>query len=224
MVLSNGEPISGRGGQGSEQAMLAKVMSMTLNPIFGAGLLSRLIASGYILNMSVVSSLLSISQAQFAGLASKLKHWPDAKKSCRSHPQGSLAWTPAAYLNHDTISSRTLFKALPIDSTVRLTLLSIVLTLLVEGLEIQSFSYHPALFLVTGPVFFLCLPYFSQSALRGGVVIRLAVSRFDWRPSFSSSSIEYRALSLALRLQVIAILQGLQGSQGKKASVKTFDC
>eukprot|EP00983_Pelagomonas_calceolata_P037556 1136394-Pelagomonas_calceolata.AAC.1 len=45
----------------------------------------------------------------------------------------------------------------------------IVLTLLVvEGLELQSFSFHPALFLVAGPVFFLCLPYFSQSELRGG--------------------------------------------------------
>eukprot|EP00983_Pelagomonas_calceolata_P084727 1156413-Pelagomonas_calceolata.AAC.1 len=40
-----------------------------------------------------------------------------------------------------------------------------------EGLELLSFSYHPALFLVAGPVFFLCLPYFSQSALCGGVVI-----------------------------------------------------
>eukprot|EP00983_Pelagomonas_calceolata_P071739 1151385-Pelagomonas_calceolata.AAC.3 len=36
-----------------------------------------------------------------------------------------------------------------------------------EGLEIQSFSYHPALFLVAGPIFFLCLPCFSQSELRG---------------------------------------------------------
>eukprot|EP00983_Pelagomonas_calceolata_P002512 84570-Pelagomonas_calceolata.AAC.1 len=46
----------------------------------------------------------------------------------------------------------------------------IVLTLLVvEGLDFQSFSYHPALFLVVGPVFFPCLPYFSQPALRGGV-------------------------------------------------------
>eukprot|EP00983_Pelagomonas_calceolata_P113048 1159947-Pelagomonas_calceolata.AAC.5 len=34
-----------------------------------------------------------------------------------------------------------------------------VLTLLaVKGLELQSFSYHPALLLVAGPVFFLCLP------------------------------------------------------------------
>eukprot|EP00983_Pelagomonas_calceolata_P046251 1140073-Pelagomonas_calceolata.AAC.1 len=45
-------------------------------------------------------------------------------------------------------------------------------TLLVEGLELQSSSYNPALFLVAGPVFFLCLPYFSQSELCGGVVIR----------------------------------------------------
>eukprot|EP00983_Pelagomonas_calceolata_P047689 1140754-Pelagomonas_calceolata.AAC.4 len=36
-----------------------------------------------------------------------------------------------------------------------------VLTLLIEGLEFQSFSYHPDLFLVAGPVFFLCLPCFS---------------------------------------------------------------
>eukprot|EP00983_Pelagomonas_calceolata_P042906 1138703-Pelagomonas_calceolata.AAC.5 len=51
--------------------------------------------------------------------------------------------------------------------------LKAVLTLLVvEGLELQSFSYHPALFLIARPVFFLCLPYFSQSELRGGVVIR----------------------------------------------------
>eukprot|EP00983_Pelagomonas_calceolata_P119069 1160566-Pelagomonas_calceolata.AAC.1 len=35
--------------------------------------------------------------------------------------------------------------------------------LVVEGLELQSFSYHLALFLVAGPVFFLCLPCFSQS-------------------------------------------------------------
>eukprot|EP00983_Pelagomonas_calceolata_P037166 1136223-Pelagomonas_calceolata.AAC.1 len=46
-----------------------------------------------------------------------------------------------------------------------------VLTLLVVGLELRSFSYHPALFLVAGPVFFLFLPYFSQSELCGGVVI-----------------------------------------------------
>eukprot|EP00983_Pelagomonas_calceolata_P034232 1072329-Pelagomonas_calceolata.AAC.3 len=44
-----------------------------------------------------------------------------------------------------------------------------------HGLEIQSFSYHPALLLIaaqkTGPglVLFLCLPYFSRSELRGGV-------------------------------------------------------
>eukprot|EP00983_Pelagomonas_calceolata_P115601 1160217-Pelagomonas_calceolata.AAC.20 len=31
---------------------------------------------------------------------------------------------------------------------------------------------HPAFFLVAGPVFFLCLPCFSQSELRGGWVIR----------------------------------------------------
>eukprot|EP00983_Pelagomonas_calceolata_P121836 1160839-Pelagomonas_calceolata.AAC.8 len=44
-----------------------------------------------------------------------------------------------------------------------------VLTLLaVEGLELQSFSYHPAFFLVAGPVFFLSLPYFFQSKHRGG--------------------------------------------------------
>eukprot|EP00983_Pelagomonas_calceolata_P042728 1138629-Pelagomonas_calceolata.AAC.4 len=48
-----------------------------------------------------------------------------------------------------------------------------VLTLLVvEGLGHQSFSYHPALFLVAGPVFSLCLPYFSQSALYGAAVIQ----------------------------------------------------
>eukprot|EP00983_Pelagomonas_calceolata_P048637 1141145-Pelagomonas_calceolata.AAC.1 len=52
-----------------------------------------------------------------------------------------------------------------------------VLTVLVEGLELQSFSYHPALFLVAGSVSFLCLPYFSQSELRGGVVIRSRVTR-----------------------------------------------
>eukprot|EP00983_Pelagomonas_calceolata_P008962 291466-Pelagomonas_calceolata.AAC.1 len=39
----------------------------------------------------------------------------------------------------------------------------------VEGLELQSFSHHPALFLDAKPVFFLCLPYFFQSELRGGV-------------------------------------------------------
>eukprot|EP00983_Pelagomonas_calceolata_P111890 1159829-Pelagomonas_calceolata.AAC.3 len=44
--------------------------------------------------------------------------------------------------------------------------------LVVEGLELQSFSYHPALILVAGPVFSLCLPCFSQSELRGGAVIR----------------------------------------------------
>eukprot|EP00983_Pelagomonas_calceolata_P074121 1152418-Pelagomonas_calceolata.AAC.5 len=40
--------------------------------------------------------------------------------------------------------------------------------------SLQSFIYHPALFLVAGPVSFFCLrlPYFSQSELRGGVVIR----------------------------------------------------
>eukprot|EP00983_Pelagomonas_calceolata_P076701 1153532-Pelagomonas_calceolata.AAC.11 len=44
-----------------------------------------------------------------------------------------------------------------------------VLTLLAaEGLELQSFSYHPALFLDAGLVFFLCLPYFTQSELSGG--------------------------------------------------------
>eukprot|EP00983_Pelagomonas_calceolata_P114779 1160127-Pelagomonas_calceolata.AAC.12 len=47
-----------------------------------------------------------------------------------------------------------------------------VLTLLVaEDLELQSFSYHLALCLVAGPVFFLCLPYFSQSELCGGEII-----------------------------------------------------
>eukprot|EP00983_Pelagomonas_calceolata_P060024 1146196-Pelagomonas_calceolata.AAC.2 len=35
---------------------------------------------------------------------------------------------------------------------------------------------HPASFLVAGPVFFLCLPYFSQSKLRGGVVIQKITS------------------------------------------------
>eukprot|EP00983_Pelagomonas_calceolata_P106412 1159229-Pelagomonas_calceolata.AAC.6 len=40
------------------------------------------------------------------------------------------------------------------------------------GLELQSFSYQLALFIVAGPVFALCLPYFSQSELRGGVVIQ----------------------------------------------------
>eukprot|EP00983_Pelagomonas_calceolata_P058016 1145328-Pelagomonas_calceolata.AAC.1 len=44
--------------------------------------------------------------------------------------------------------------------------------LVVKGLELQSFSYHPALFLVAGPVFFLCLPCLSQSELGGGEVIR----------------------------------------------------
>eukprot|EP00983_Pelagomonas_calceolata_P077137 1153747-Pelagomonas_calceolata.AAC.1 len=48
-----------------------------------------------------------------------------------------------------------------------------MLTLLaVEGLELQSFSYHLVLFLLAGPIFFLCLPCFSQSELRGGEVIR----------------------------------------------------
>eukprot|EP00983_Pelagomonas_calceolata_P061329 1146797-Pelagomonas_calceolata.AAC.1 len=47
-----------------------------------------------------------------------------------------------------------------------------VLTQLFEGLELQSFSYHLALFLIAGPVFFLCLPYFSHSELRGGEVIQ----------------------------------------------------
>eukprot|EP00983_Pelagomonas_calceolata_P046972 1140406-Pelagomonas_calceolata.AAC.16 len=44
---------------------------------------------------------------------------------------------------------------------------------MLEGLVTSSsvLSYHPALFLVAGPVFFLCLPYFSHSELRGGVVI-----------------------------------------------------
>eukprot|EP00983_Pelagomonas_calceolata_P064949 1148378-Pelagomonas_calceolata.AAC.3 len=49
---------------------------------------------------------------------------------------------------------------------------AITLTLLaVEGLELQSFSHHPALFLVAGPVFSLCLPCFSQSELHDGWVI-----------------------------------------------------
>eukprot|EP00983_Pelagomonas_calceolata_P074222 1152461-Pelagomonas_calceolata.AAC.1 len=43
-----------------------------------------------------------------------------------------------------------------------------LLMLVVEGLELQSFSYHPALFLVAGPVFFLCLLCFFQSELRSG--------------------------------------------------------
>eukprot|EP00983_Pelagomonas_calceolata_P117645 1160433-Pelagomonas_calceolata.AAC.1 len=47
-------------------------------------------------------------------------------------------------------------------------------TLLVDGLELQPFSYHIHLFLVDGPVFFLCLSCFSQSELRG-VVIRQKV-------------------------------------------------
>eukprot|EP00983_Pelagomonas_calceolata_P127378 1161397-Pelagomonas_calceolata.AAC.3 len=38
----------------------------------------------------------------------------------------------------------------------------------VRGKRLQSFSYHLALFLVAGPVFFLRLPYFSQSELRDG--------------------------------------------------------
>eukprot|EP00983_Pelagomonas_calceolata_P042307 1138443-Pelagomonas_calceolata.AAC.7 len=50
----------------------------------------------------------------------------------------------------------------------RLTMLTL---LVVEGLELQSFSYRLALFLVAGSVFFLCLPCFSQSELRGGEVI-----------------------------------------------------
>eukprot|EP00983_Pelagomonas_calceolata_P049753 1141653-Pelagomonas_calceolata.AAC.3 len=52
------------------------------------------------------------------------------------------------------------------------TLAGAVLTLLVvEDLELRSFSYHPALSLIAGPVFFLCLLYLSQSELRGGVVL-----------------------------------------------------
>eukprot|EP00983_Pelagomonas_calceolata_P068088 1149759-Pelagomonas_calceolata.AAC.6 len=47
----------------------------------------------------------------------------------------------------------------------RLTVLTL---LVVEGLELQSTSHHPALLLVAAPVFFLCLPCFSQSELRGG--------------------------------------------------------
>eukprot|EP00983_Pelagomonas_calceolata_P064246 1148044-Pelagomonas_calceolata.AAC.6 len=50
--------------------------------------------------------------------------------------------------------------------------LTVLTPLVVEGLELQSFSYHLALFLVAGPVFFLCLPWFSQSELRGGEVTR----------------------------------------------------
>eukprot|EP00983_Pelagomonas_calceolata_P126599 1161321-Pelagomonas_calceolata.AAC.7 len=38
-----------------------------------------------------------------------------------------------------------------------------------EGLGLQSFNYLPALFLVAGPIFFLCLLYFSQSELCGGM-------------------------------------------------------
>eukprot|EP00983_Pelagomonas_calceolata_P105258 1159113-Pelagomonas_calceolata.AAC.16 len=44
-----------------------------------------------------------------------------------------------------------------------------VLTLLAEGLELQSFSYHPAFFLAAGPVFFLCLPRSSQSEFHARV-------------------------------------------------------
>eukprot|EP00983_Pelagomonas_calceolata_P123892 1161049-Pelagomonas_calceolata.AAC.2 len=58
----------------------------------------------------------------------------------------------------------------------RLTVLTL---LVVEGLELQFLSYHLALFLVAGPVCFLCLPCFSQFGLCGGEVIRLAVKRLD---------------------------------------------
>eukprot|EP00983_Pelagomonas_calceolata_P120848 1160743-Pelagomonas_calceolata.AAC.8 len=44
-----------------------------------------------------------------------------------------------------------------------------VLTLLaVVALGLQSISWHPVLFLIAGPVYFLCPPYFSQSELRPG--------------------------------------------------------
>eukprot|EP00983_Pelagomonas_calceolata_P080537 1155184-Pelagomonas_calceolata.AAC.3 len=49
------------------------------------------------------------------------------------------------------------------------------LTLLdAKGLELQSFSYPLAILLVAGPVFVLCLPCFSQSALCGGVPVGVA--------------------------------------------------
>eukprot|EP00983_Pelagomonas_calceolata_P074419 1152551-Pelagomonas_calceolata.AAC.3 len=61
-----------------------------------------------------------------------------------------------------------------------LALLLTVLTLLVvEGLELQSFSYHLALFLDAGPVSFPCLPCFSQSELHGGEIIRVTSFRLS---------------------------------------------
>eukprot|EP00983_Pelagomonas_calceolata_P129980 1161651-Pelagomonas_calceolata.AAC.2 len=57
MVFLNGEPISVRPGIRASHVG-TNIMSMMFNPIYGADLLSRLIASGY----------------------SKLKHWPDAEK------------------------------------------------------------------------------------------------------------------------------------------------
>eukprot|EP00983_Pelagomonas_calceolata_P010327 335124-Pelagomonas_calceolata.AAC.1 len=46
-----------------------------------------------------------------------------------------------------------------------------------EGLELQYFNYHLALFLVAGPNFFLCLPCFYQSELRGGDVTRKGLTK-----------------------------------------------
>eukprot|EP00983_Pelagomonas_calceolata_P129337 1161597-Pelagomonas_calceolata.AAC.1 len=43
---------------------------------------------------------------------------------------------------------------------------------IVEGLELQSFSYHLALVLVAGTISFLCLPCFPQTELHGGKVVR----------------------------------------------------
>eukprot|EP00983_Pelagomonas_calceolata_P051757 1142553-Pelagomonas_calceolata.AAC.10 len=62
--------------------------------------------------------------------------------------------------------------SLRIRAFVRKCRLTVLNLLAAEGLELQSFIYHPAFFLVAGPVFFLCLPCFSQSELRGWVVMQ----------------------------------------------------
>eukprot|EP00983_Pelagomonas_calceolata_P085703 1156612-Pelagomonas_calceolata.AAC.5 len=68
-------------------------------------------------------------------------------------------------------------------------LLTVLDLLAIEGLELQSFGFHLALFLIAGPVFFLCLPCFSQSDYVGGSCgLRTKVAPFPylvWVVSFS---------------------------------------
>eukprot|EP00983_Pelagomonas_calceolata_P054395 1143666-Pelagomonas_calceolata.AAC.1 len=84
---------------------------------------------------------------------------PNKSSLVRVEVKGYAGHQPACIKEKPTVSAET-------NSEPRqwLTVLNL---LAVDGLE--SFINHLALFLVAGPVFFLCLPYFSQSKLRGGV-------------------------------------------------------